>query len=440
MDLPADRVTKIEETPRKTSSCPNVFAWDGTHFQFVSDFAGVGGLGYLVSPGEYAPPRSTEYVRLPHLEPLAGEYVLQVMEPLEEIVYLDEVKLIAVDHPLGTEVFPNELMAVNAPSPAYEVFCVRQPIHPVRAIDHRGVDVTEALRHVDRRYAGATDPDPRFMGFAKEHFVELDFGDRLQSLPADARLVLFLQGWVEYGYSSTDYAAAQAGLRLKAPSIHAERDGRWVELFHEAGYPAGLNHSMTLDVTGKVLRSDRKLRVSSNMELYWDQIYLAAPLPKSAISERQSPVRSADLHYLGYPREYSPDGRDPNLYDYNNIDKSLLWKSMAGDYTRFGDVTELLAEADDCYVIMGPGEEVTLRFPAAAFGPVPAGMTRTFLLKADAYCKDMDPYTAFPDTVAPLPFHAMSGYPYSATEHYPDTEKTRAYRQRFNTRQIRGTY
>ncbi len=304
-------------------------------------------------------------------------------------------------------------MAVGA-APRPEILCLDQTIEPQRAVDHRGVDVTDRLRRVDRQYAGATDLDGRFAGFAKDHFVDLDFGDRLRSLPSGQRLILLLDGWVEYGYSSTNYAAAQAGLRLKAPSIHVLRDGRWIELFHEIGYPAGLNHTMTCDLTGKILPGDRQIRISSNMEIYWDRIRLATALGPASFSAKEAAAHSADLHPRGYPREYSPDGLEPNLYDYPNLDKSLIWKTLEGEYTRFGEVTGLLRAADDCYVIMGPGEEVTLRFLADAFGPVPAGRTRTFLLKTECYCKDMDPHTAYPDTVGPLPFHAMRGYPYGA--------------------------
>ena len=193
---------------------------------------------------------------------------------------------------------------------------------------------------------------------------------------------------------------------------------------------------MTVDVTGKVLPGDRFLRISSNMELYWDRIVLAPIEPASTFTAREASAHSADLHYLGYPREYTPDGRQPNLLDYHNLDRSVTWKTMEGSYTRYGDVRELLEAADNCYVIMGPGEEVTLRFAAEAFGPVPAGRSRTFLLKTDSYCKDMDRHTASPDTVGPLPFHAMSAYPYRSDEKYPDTEKTRSYRQRYNMRPV----
>jgi lipoprotein NlpI len=434
LELAANQVITIPELQRKISSCPHLFAWDGSHFAFISDFGGMGGLGYMVAPGEYAPPDPTEYVPVPGLQEKEGEYVLQVLEPLEEVVYFDEAKLIAVDHPQGTQVYPNEMMAVNAAPSAFELFGYERVIDPVRSVDHRGQDVTENLLKIDRQYAGTTQVDHRFMGFADEHFVELDFSDQLQQLPPDQRIVLFLYGWVEYGYSSTNYAAQQAGMAMSAPTIEVWRDGQWQELFGEVGYPAGINHMMTLEVTGKLLPSDRRIRITSNMELFWDRIFLAPILDSSQLPWQEVALQSADLHYLGYPREYTPDGSHPNLYDYGNIDRAAGWKIMSGGYTRFGEVTELLHQPDDQYVIMGRGEELTLRFDAAAFGPVPAGCTRSFILKTDSYCKDMDLYTAHPDTVEPLPFHGMSGYPYGTAERYPDDEVHRYYLKKYNTR------
>jgi tetratricopeptide (TPR) repeat protein len=436
LELPADQVRSVEEVQRKTSSCPYLFAWDGKHFDFVADFGGVGGLGFWESPGRYVTPDPTEYVPIPNLQPRDGAYVLQCVTPLEEITYLDEVQLVAVDHPEGTEIFPHEMMAVRAAPPPFEVFCVRERIEPIQAVDQRGQDVTESLRRVDRRCAGPARRDRRFLGLAEEHSVELDFGERLQQLPPEARCVLFLNGWVEYPYSSTNYAAHQAGLRAQAPSLHVWRDGGWVELCPEVGYPAGINHWMTIDVTGKLRPDDRRLRISTNMDLSWDCLFLAEHAPDGVRAQRTAAPDHADLHFRGYPREYSPDGRHPNLSDYDNLDRTAPWKRMAGAYTRYGDVAELLHEADDCFVIMGHGEEVTLQFAADTFGPVPAGCRRTFLLKTDSFCKDMDLYTAHPDTVEPLPFHGMSGYPYRSDEQYPDTARTREYRQRYNTRWI----
>ena len=435
LELAGNQVMTLEEIPRKTSSCPTLFTWDGSHYRFVADFAGVGGLGFFLAPGNYATPDPTEYLPIPVLEPQDGEYILQVLEPLEETVYFDEAKLIAVDHPVGTEVWPHEMMPVNSPPPPFELFCTRHKIEPLRAVDHKGSEITENLTEIDRQYAGTTQVDPHFLGFAEPHFVELDFGNQLNELDADAQLIMYLFGWVEYGYSSTNFAAHQAGMALEAPTIQVERNGKWIDVLPQVGYPAGLEHVMTLDVTGAILPGDRKVRVTSNMELYWDRIYLGVDedLP---LRIQEIPVSSANLEFFGYPREYSPDGKMPNVYDYHNVDRAMGWKLMEGNYTRFGEVKELLNEADDCYVIMGRGEQLTLRFPVEAFGPVPKGHRRSFLLKSDAYCKDMDLYTAHPDTVTPLPFHGMSSYPYGPDESYPDTEKTRTYRANWNTRQV----
>jgi hypothetical protein len=382
----------------------------------------------------YAPPDPIEYLPLPRLAPREGEYVLQIVEPLEEVVYLDEVKLVAVDHPAGTEILPREMAVVSGSPPPPEIFCYREPIFPLRAVDHRGADVTEKILRADRQYACATERDARFIGYAKDHWVELDFGDRLRAVDPALRPVLVLEGWVEYPYSSTNFAAAQAGLRLKAPSVSVFREGQWVELLHEVGYPAGVNHAMAIDLSGKLLPGDAKIRVASNMEIYWDRIFLAPCPAKAPIRVREIAARSADLHFRGYPREYSPDGREPRVWDYHSIDRSAPWKRLAGSYTRYGDVGALLRRSDDRFVIMSPGDEVTLRFAQSAAGPIPADKRRSWLLKTDSFSKDMDLHTAFSDTVEPLPFHAMSGYPYPPGERYPDTPTIRDYRERYNTR------
>ncbi len=435
LEVPGDQILSLRELQRKTSSCPHLFAWDGRRYAFVADFGGMGGLGYLAEPGVYARPDSTEYLRIPKLAEREGQYVLQILEPLEEVVYVDEIQLIAVDHPAGTEVYPNEMMAIGIEPPAFELFCYREPVRPKRVTDHRGIDVTTALLAEDRDCAGATKIDPRFVGYAEEHFLDLDFGKSLGAL-AGQRAILFLQGWLEYPYSATAFAAWQAKTPLRAPTIEVWRDEKWVPLFREVGYPAGLQHTMTVDLTDKLSVGDERLRISTNMELYWDSIFIAAALEGTEISTKMVGVENADLHYFGYPREYSPDGRLPNLYDYENVETALPWKLMSGDYTRFGEVTGLLDRSDDRFVIMGRGEELTLRFSASAFGVVAAGKQRTFILKTDSYCKDMDLYTAHPDTVEPLPFHGMSGYPYGADERYPDDQEHQEYRQRFNTRRI----
>ena len=193
---------------------------------------------------------------------------------------------------------------------------------------------------------------------------------------------------------------------------------------------------MVVDLTGKLPAGSSEVRIVTSMRIYWDQIlvntFAGAAEPKL---HRFSPL-SADLRYGGFPREYSPDGRRPLIYDYDWIDPVAPWKSHAGDYTRFGDVTPLLGGKDDQYVIMRNGDEIQIDFEAASLPPLPAGWKRTFFLYADGFGKDMDLHSAASDTVSPLPFHGMSKYPYLASEKYPDTNLHRRYQREYNTRRV----
>ncbi len=203
----------------------------------------------------------------------------------------------------------------------------------------------------------------------------------------------------------------------------------------EMGFPAGLPRVMTVDVSALPLRSDGRLRIRTNMEVFWDQIFAGVAPDESRIKVHTLAPVTADLRLLGYPREYSPDGANPTLYDYARVDQGLPFKNLTGNYTRFGDVRELLGEVDDRFVIMARGEEIALEFDATALPALPAGWARTIVLHSDGYCKDMDLYTAFPDHVEPLPYHKMGGYPPPERTH---TEAYQAYLQTWNTRRVMG--
>ena len=147
----------------------------------------------------------------------------------------------------------------------------------------------------------------------------------------------------------------------------------------------------------------------------------------------------AELRPRGFSAEVTPDGREPFGYDYSRVSEASPWKTLTGRYTRFGDVRELLAGADDMFVVSSPGDELSISFDAAALKPLPRGWARTFLLYAEGYSKEMDINSASPHEVAPLPFRRMKGYPYAAPEAYPSTPAHRAYVERYNTRVVADT-
>jgi hypothetical protein len=171
------------------------------------------------------------------------------------------------------------------------------------------------------------------------------------------------------------------------------------------------------------------------MRIYWDQIQVAASDASKPKLTRLDPA-SADLHWRGFSREMTPDGREPIGYDYDHVSTISPWKMFVGRYTREGDVRDLVRSVDDMFVISRPGDEIVLSFDASALPPPASGWTRSFLFYAHGYSKEMNPRSASPDTVGPLPFRAMSKYPYGPDEHYPDTQPYRDYFEKYNTRTV----
>lgn len=431
----------IAELQRKIASCPVLFAWDGTRFRFVTDFAGVGGLGYYVAPGQYALPRPVEHIKIDseQLAPRDGQYELRVTEPMEETAYVDRLELQVVDHPAQWLVLPDERLAVSGPPPTHQLLVLEQTVFARRALDPAGRDCAQRLRQADRIYAYAPELDRRFLGFCRPHALELDFGDQLADWPADQPVILGINGYLEYPYSQTAYAASQA--RVGRQPLRIERrlpDGRWETLVPDAGALGGVARTMTVPLDGLAGKRQCRLRLSTNLELYYDQIFLGRLARDQArVKVYSLPVARAELRWVGFAREYSPDGRLPLIYDYDTMEPEAPFHVLRGAYTRYGPVTELLREFDDRYVLVAPGDEIALSFDATVLPPLPADLTRSFVLVSHAWCKDSDLYTATSETLEPLPFRAMSRYPPPPGERYPDTSQHRAYLEQYNTRVIR---
>jgi hypothetical protein len=425
--LAAQKLHPIEEVERKPTSCPLLFAWDGERFAYIGDFLGVGGLGYFEAPGVYSRPDSTELIEIPGLAPRSDTesgavFELRITEPLEECTYLDRAALLVADHPAAMSVHPEEMFAVGGPPPGHALVAYRVAALPRRAVDHRGADVTEALRAIDRVFADKWRRDPRFPGVAEaDHAVLLDFEDGIDRvLDASPRPVLLLHGYVEYAYSSSNFASSQAKVAMRAPSVAVERGGRWIALRKEWGFPGGTPRWMAIDLAGLLRKGDRRLRVDTNFEIYWDHALLAAAddgaAARGELRLTELSPDGAELRALGFPRGELPNGGHPRIYDYHDLETideivGKFIRPFPGRLTRFGDVRPLLDAADDRFVIFGPGDEVALRYRAKRLPALPAGWKRTYFLKADGWCKDRDLYTAHPDSIDPLPYRAMDGYP-----------------------------
>jgi hypothetical protein len=159
---------------------------------------------------------------------------------------------------------------------------------------------------------------------------------------------------------------------------------------------------------GRVPPGAGRLRLRTNLEIYWDMLGLSERSQTEIQTTRLQPAQ-AELAFRGYSQTTSPRGDAPETPVYERVaNTTQRWRDLVGYYTRFGDVNALLASVDDRYVIMNAGDELRLRF--AEQPAPPAGWRRDFVLIGDGWEKDGDYNTGYSETVLPLPSHSRPDY------------------------------
>jgi tetratricopeptide (TPR) repeat protein len=431
IDLKPQPVIAMKEADRRGSSCPVLFAWDGHKYKLVTDVIGAAVVGHWFTPTRHNIPNPGEWIKVDgdKVATVKGSLSLRFMEPMEEVNYIDQLRLVAVDHPENVEVNPDERFLDDPPFASGRVVASEGARRPVGAWDGEGRDVLEQVSRRDHKFASGFTPLP-YDGFANLHSLTLDLG----SLDAHSPLRLLMTGYVNYFSATSLYAAWQGGIKPISPYAEAQLpDGSWQRISDDVGFPAGLERTIVVDLTGKLPAGAHRIRLVSNLEIYWDQVLI----DQSANAEARTaemPLGLATLHFRGYPTQI--DGASPGDldYDYDRVSLTGPFQHQRGNYTRMGDVTELVKSIDDRYVIFGSGEEIAAEFDAARLPALPSHWKRDYFFYANGFVKDMDWWDASPFTVAQLPFHAMSKYPYPANEKFPDDADALEYQLNWNDR------
>ena len=431
IDLPHTRVIAMKEADRRGSSCPVLFAWDGHKYKLVTDVIGAAVVGHWFTPTRRNIPNPGEWVKVDGetLADVKGKLSLRFIEPMEEVNYIDELRLVAVDHPEEVEVNPDERFLDNPPFASGRPVASVAARLPVGAWDGEGSDVLDVLSRRDHRFASGFTATP-YDGFANNHSLTLDLGE----LTPNAPLKLLMTGYVNYFSATSLYAAWQAGIKPISPYVEAQLpDGTWQTIPGEAGFPAGLERTIVVDLTGKLPTATKRIRLVTNLEIYWDQV-LIDNRTEAEVRTAEVPLVLATERFRGYPKQI--DGASPGDldYDYNRVSLTGPFQHQRGNYTRLGNVTELVKGIDDRFAIFGSGEEIATEFDATKLPALPPHWKRDYFFYANGYVKDMDWWDASPFTVAQLPFHAMSTYPYPASERFPDDPDSTDYQLNWNDR------
>ncbi|HEX6544741.1 MAG TPA: hypothetical protein VF023_00450, partial [Bryobacteraceae bacterium] len=352
--------------------------------------------------------RTEEWFKIPGNEvaPRDGQYDLRVTAELWETFYIDHYSLLVVDHPKGTEIYTDERFSV--PPPKLKIYTTSTAKPFAKALDDRGHDVSGVVAQTDQNYLD-TFGRGQYQGVTRKHWVELELPEEA---PRTGPLYLIAEGWLHPTDATVNIAMGQGdqrppeGLSISVPDVN----GRWKTVEPNLGFPAGKLKTVVLDITDIFQPgAPRKLRLDTNMEIYWDRLSWSAGVSNNATRVRKESLASAELRHRGFSVITAANASSPEIPHYDELDNtSQKWRDLEGYYTRYGDIRELLNKVDNRYVIVNAGDEMRLRFAAPA-GP-PAGWTRDLVMIGDGWIKDGDYNSTFSKTVLPLPYHGMKGY------------------------------
>jgi Tfp pilus assembly protein PilF len=410
-ELAADQSVAAEQ--RLKGSCPSLFAWDGTRMRFVKDCAPWSpALGLAINAQQTADIHQTqEWQKIPanYLRPRDGYYDLRITAELWETYYIDHFAMLAVDHPPNTEVFVDERFSI--PPPKLKVYATQTPRPFALAVDDAGNDVSAIVASSDGVYLDNFGRC-QYQGVTRDHFVELDLPPAAP-LGGPAPVYLIAHGWLHPTDASVNIAISQG--RHEPPRVLslevADGAGGWKVAEPSLGFPAGKQKTCVIDLSNVFIPgAPRRLRLRTNMEIYWDELQWAVGLPDDSITTRRLTTSSAELRYRGFSKMSAANASSPEVPDYDEVlTTGQRWRDLEGFYTRYGDIEELLAAIDDRIVIVNGGDEMRFRFAVPGDDP-PAGWTRDFVWIGDGWIKDGDFNSRFSKTVIPLATHETVEY------------------------------
>ncbi|MGA2680384.1 MAG: CARDB domain-containing protein [Candidatus Bathyarchaeia archaeon] len=398
------------------TSCPELYVWNGTGYSYAADVNdGTGWLGFL----EYFNPDGSMvfsynypygYIKLDpaQLQPLNGFYSINIAEDTNEIFYLDSAKLLAVDHPAGTDVFSTKSTFVYNLAGQGTIYSLKNDYStPVSAVNGQGQNVLPLISKFDGDFTTAN------------RWTWNNLTLNLGNLAGAKNINLLVAARTEWpstsagGANFLSYASKPGVMPSPPPTMQVmAENGSWVNVPEDREFPIPATTDQYFDVnlTGLFPTNNFMLRINYYQMIQFDYIGVSTSTQQDMNFYTLTPS-AADLSQTYVPNSTS-----------------------AGAFTRYGDVTSLVQSADDEFVVGRQGDVVSIQFPAD-LPPVPQGWVRDYFVVANCWFKGSGlPYVPF--TVDPLPFQTMTSFPYPSNETYPYDAQHQAYLKTYNTRII----
>ena len=414
------------------SSCPSLYVWNGTDYVYVADVSNHGWLGYINYMNEdgsivFYRNNPWDYIKLDssQLQPTNGYYNLTLIQKWNEIFYLDQAYMVVVDHPANMDVYSTLVEQYLDPNYMGKIYTVsKNPLTPVSAVNEKGENVLPQISKMDGIFTPGTNG---IQSPAWDNITWNRLTLNLGNLSGAPQIKLIVKAVVDWG-SGDDYTTwldkffAQPvpnGTQITPPPFMEVKDanGNWVRVPESRDIPLPpdrVARTYVVDLTGLFPTNDYSLRINN----FWNVTY-------DYIGVDITPQQNVTIQRI-----------NPQAY----LNQAFTSGSAAatGNFTRYGNVTELLLNEDDMFVIGKQGDAVSLQFSLADFAPRAEGMVRDYFFYDACWFKDENGNWGFGFgfTVDPLPFRNMSGFPYLPSESYPYDAEHLRYILEYNTRVI----
>jgi hypothetical protein len=395
--------------------CPALYVWNGNNYIYIAEVSdGTGYLGildYFLDNGSivFAYSDPWDYIKLNRnqMKPKDGYYDIILTQESNEIFYMDSAELVVVDHSPDVDVFSTKSTYIYNLDGMGNIYTVsKNPLPPISAINEKGEDVLPKIFKRDGIYTTGHE--------FQYDTLELNLGD----LSDAEEIKLVVSGTIIY--SSGEVQGEWAGNFLTQPGVKPfpppymevkDKNGNWIPVPENRQFPLidmG-TQPFVVNLTGLFPTNDYSLRIHTFFNTRFDYIGVDTTSQQNVTIQSLTPV------YADLSQVFS------------------LEATSTGNFTRYGDVTPLVIEQDDKFVIGRQGDEINVKFPVD-LPPLAENMERDYFLFASVWFKvDGLPYLPF--TVSPLPFNDMSCFPYPPTESYP-YEVHLSYLSEYNTRTI----